>query len=285
MDNKYKMNLLGESKSIILATDGSEYSYSAIKEGLALAGACNTALTVLKVLEYNPELATVDLKYIEEMERAAEDHFSKIREMGAEVNTECNTILRRSLYPYEAIIDEAYRLKADMIIMGKHGRTGLSKLFMGSTTAKVIALAPCKILIVPKESEITGEHLLLATDGSKFSKEAEHEIISAGKRCPVVKSLTAISVASSQSGLYNAEEVLKRVKINAEKEELKMETIAAVGSPYEEIIRTAGMMKVSLIMMGTHGRTGLTKFLMGSVAERVVALSQCPVMIVKSILP
>jgi nucleotide-binding universal stress UspA family protein len=62
---------------------------------------------------------------------------------------------------------------------------------------------------------------------------------------------------------------------------VKIRALHAEGKPFVEIIRTASEYKVDLIVMGTHGRTGLPHMLVGSTANRVVRMAHCPVMTVK----
>lgn len=61
----------------------------------------------------------------------------------------CETIVHQGDRPYKFIVAEAARTKADMIILGTHGRTGLKRLMMGSVTARVIGHAPCKVMVIP----------------------------------------------------------------------------------------------------------------------------------------
>jgi len=62
---------------------------------------------------------------------------------------------------------------------------------------------------------------------------------------------------------------------------LKVKTYLVSGAPYREILKKTQLEKVDLIVMGTHGRTGVAHLLLGSVAERVVRLSPCPVLTVR----
>ena len=64
-------------------------------------------------------------------------------------------------------------------------------------------------------------------------------------------------------------------------EGVKVRTVLGAGSPYREITRIASRMRVDLIVISTHGTTGLLHLLLGSVAERVVRLAHCPVLVVK----
>ncbi|MBF0538839.1 MAG: universal stress protein [Nitrospirae bacterium] len=281
VNDKYKMNLMGDLKSILLATDGSDFSRGAIREAISFARACKTILTVLRVLEYNPEFETGGGRYVEEMERAAKEHFDYIRGMASEENVECEIIVRRSVQAYESIVEEATRQKADVIVMGRRGNTGLKKLLLGSQTAKTIAYAPCKILVVPKDTEIKGENIMLATDGSKYSDAAEQEAINMACRCPFVKNFLAVSVASSKDKVAEAQKRLDRVTANAEKRGVKVDTLVLVGEPYKAIVNASMEAGIDITIMGSHGRTGIERLLMGSVAERVVALSMSSVLVSK----
>ena len=58
-------------------------------------------------------------------------------------------------------------------------------------------------------------------------------------------------------------------------------TLMVIGDPSGQIVRTARSLRADLIVVGTHGRQGLTKFFLGSVAERVIATAACPVMTIR----
>lgn len=281
MDIMYKTQLMGELKSLLLAVDGSPYSDGAIKEAMLLAKSCGIRLTMLYVLGLSDGFESGGLTFVEHTDTAMQDYFDNLREAAAEENVELDIVVRRTSDAYKGIIEEAIDKKSDVIIMGRRGMTGLKRVLMGSVTAKVIAYAPCKVLIVPKEANIKGENIMLATDGSRFSEAAKKEAINMAKRCPQVKTFTALSVASSSDKLGESKAILERVKVAANKEGVEMQELATVGVPYETIIQTAKERDINVILTGTHGRTGIEKLLMGSVAERVVALSHCSVLVVK----
>lgn len=277
-----RMDYMGTLKNILLATDGSEYSEGAIKEAIYLAKSCIEKLSVIYVLKVNPELETEGQRIVEKMEIAAKDHLDRIRKMAARDNVECEVIVRRTDKPYKAIVEEAGKRNADVIVMGRRGRTGLKKVLMGSVTAKVIGYSPCKVLVVPKDSEIKVDNIMVATDGSKYCEAAEREAIGMSKRCyPKVKKTFAISVAPTDSDLPRVRANVERVKEMAKEQGVEIETLAMVGRRYEMILKTAREKNADIIIMGTYGRTGIEKLLMGSVSERVVGLSQCPVLVVK----
>ena len=79
-----------------------------------------------------------------------------------------------------------------------------------------------------------------------------------------------------------AESSIKNIRDMAEKEEVSVEGIILEGRPCEAIIDEANEKKTDLIVLGSHGRTGLERLLMGSVTERVIGLSACAVLVVRA---
>ncbi|KJJ83786.1 UspA domain-containing protein [Candidatus Omnitrophus magneticus] len=205
LDLMYKTQMMGELKSILLAVDGSDFSEGAIKEALLLSKACGIKLTMLYVQGLSDTFETGGLTFVETTnENFIDKYFDKIREKAAEENVELDVIVRRTSEAHKGIINEAYEQKSDIIIMGRRGMTGLKRLLMGSVTAKTLAYAPCKVLVVPKESSVKGENIMLATDGSEYSETATVEAISMAARCPLVKSFLAVSVVPSRENLPTA---------------------------------------------------------------------------------
>ena len=135
-----------------------------------------------------------------------------------------------------------------------------------------------------------GEKILVAMDGSKCSEKALDQAISMAKICN--STLFGISVIELYPGQMEVapalveklsaetREILERVKDRAAKENISCETIVHIGGqPHEFIIQEAKEKNIDLIVMGTHGRTGLKKLLMGSVTERVIGHAPCAVLV------
>jgi len=134
------------------------------------------------------------------------------------------------------------------------------------------------------------ERILVAMDKSKYSKKAFDQAISIAKICK--STLFVINVIDlypeviefvlthEDKILIGTRTFLEGVKAKAAKENIPCETIVHVGGqPHEFIIQEAKEKNIDLIVMGTHGRTGLDKLLIGSVAERVVGHAPCAVMV------
>jgi len=79
----------------------------------------------------------------------------------------------------------------------------------------------------------------------------------------------------------SAQRELAKVAARAQKAKARIKAMLLEGVPYDRIARAARSKRADLIVMGTHGRSGLSKFFLGSVAERVIALAPCPVLTVR----
>jgi len=263
---------------LLLATDGSEYSEGAVREAINLAKTCGSKLYAISVIEVNPEFEALAPGLAEKEERARQEHLKTVKSKASKEGFDCEIIVYRGGEPYESIVDEAAKNKVGMIIMGRYGRSGLGRVMMGSATAKVIGYTLCRVLVVPKDAKLTFEKILIATDGSMHSEFASNEAISIAKRSG--GTLIILSVAKKDENIPVAKASVDMVKNVAEKEGIKVEALTLKGEPYEVIVKTAEQKNAGLIVVGSHGRTGITKLLMGSVTEKVIGHAASAVMVV-----
>ncbi len=288
---------LTKIEKLLLSTDGSEYSEGAVREAVKLSKLTSAILTVIAVIETNPEYEALAPDRAETADRTTREYLDTVKKMATLDGVECETLAFHSENVFRTIVEEAEKRNIDMIVMGRRGRTGLKRLLMGSVTAKVIGHSPCNVLVVPKAAEIGCKKILVATDGSKYSLAAASEAIGIAKRCGAF--LYIVSALPSESSpfdivhsemlkgpieqyeLREAEKNVKDVMLITEQEGIPARTIVESGPPYKAILEAAEKEKIDLIIMGSHGRTGMERLLMGSVAERVVGHAACAVLIVK----
>ncbi len=272
---------ISKLETLLLATDRSAFSEGAEREAINFAKKCSTRLYIMTVLESNPEYETIGANFFRKEEEEARKFLETLKGKALQEGVECEVALREGDDPYRQIVDEAAGKKADMIIIGKHGRTGFLKLLMGKVAANVIGHAPCKVLVVPKAARIGFQKILIATDGSTHSIAATSEAIGIAKKTG--SHVLALSAAHSEPELKEAKKNLDNVLEMARKEGIQIgETLTPVGRPYDVIVETAAGRGVDLIVMGTYGKTGVTKILMGSSTEKVVGLAGCAVLAVKA---
>ncbi|MDP2851869.1 MAG: universal stress protein [Gallionella sp.] len=266
---------------ILLATDCSEFSEGAVQEAIFFAQACGAALTILHIIEDNPEFSTIGYETVSQMETSAREHLEKIHKMATNEEIKTEIVIRHSDDPVAIINEEILKRNIDIVIMGRRGRRGLKKILMGVVTEKVASMAPCKTLIVPKDFVIEGDGALLATDGSPYSENAEKEAINMVSRCDYLKYICVVSAADGETDLAEATQRVQRIgeRIREKNKKIVIETVAEISPACDLIVRKAREKKVDVIIMGSHGRTGLQRMLMGSVGAELIAASPCSVLI------
>ncbi len=274
---------------ILVCTDGSPDSEGAISAALHLAQTSGGTVVLLEVLYYlagyelqSPDTLAppvVNLELMQAQEAAARERLEGLKAEAAKAGVSLTPRIRTSASAYEGIIEEAEELQPDLIIMGRHGYSGLTRLLMGSVTARVIGHSPCHVLVAPQGVPLSFQRLLVASDGSPFSEAAWTEALSLAQS--MGSALIGVSVAATERDIPGATQVVRSLEQAAAQQGIALDTMVPMGRPEEGIVKAAEFKQASLIILGSHGRTGLKRLLMGSVAERVIGQANCPVLVVK----
>ena len=196
-------------------------------------------------------------------------------------------------------------LRADIIVTSTHGYTGVKHVFLGSTAERIVQHSPCPVLISrePERQSKNGAHasintILVPVDFSKCSLAGlRYAIEFAEKVAARVIVLHVVDLGpqlmTEGYGMYDLEPY-KKAAVRASTSQMRrflqgvnfgsvpFQTVANAGFCAQGIYRAAEREKVDLIILSTHGHTGLKHILTGSVAERVVRRASCPVLVVPS---
>jgi nucleotide-binding universal stress UspA family protein len=140
-------------EKLLVATDGSKFSNAAVQEAIKIASACSSTLYVLFVFEISAEIELWDALSTDKLEVQMRRYLEGIKKKAAKQGVSCTVILHLGDEPYQNIVSEAKKKKVNTIIMGSHGRTGITRLMMGSVVSRVIGHAPCKVLVVPAKTK------------------------------------------------------------------------------------------------------------------------------------
>jgi nucleotide-binding universal stress UspA family protein len=272
-----------------VCTDGSPDSEGAITAALHLAKTTGSTVFLLEVLFFlagyelqSPDTLAppmVNLELMQVMETAARERLETWKAEAAKEGVTLEPRVRTGVSAYDGILEEAGETQPDLIIMGRHGYTGLTRLLMGSVTARVIGHSPVNVLVVPRGVLLSFERLLIASDGSPFSEAAWNEALTLAKT--MGSALIGVSVAAADRDIPTATGAVRNLQAAAEKQGIALDTMIPMGRPEEGIVTAAEFKQASLIIVGSHGRTGLKRLLMGSVAERVIGHAKIPVLVVK----
>jgi nucleotide-binding universal stress UspA family protein len=290
-------------QTILFGADFSEGSREAFRAACSLAVAGQTRLHVLHVIEphWVPEepvpYGQAIVEFYDAKGDAGRDEVLKrrMREMYAP-----NVPIDVEYHLGEgdaagAILRMAGQVRPDVIVVGTHGRTGLSWLLAGSVATSVIRRAPCPVLALHRpEGPSQVEEIRVILHPTDFSAGCEHSLRVArtiardlGARLVLLHVVPFGFYANDMTvpadpGVYREALVEECQLIDGPDLKYPVETRLARGDAAEEILRAAAELDCGLIVMGTHGRTGLSRLLMGSVTEYVVPRADCPVLAVKT---
>jgi nucleotide-binding universal stress UspA family protein len=265
--------------NLLVCTDGSPASQGAMEAALVLARRQHCRIRWLQVLECNPVFASQAIDSIPEWEKDAREGLQALLSRAEAQGLVTEILVREGEVVHRTILAEAEKCRPDLIIMGRRGRTALAGLLMGSITARVVALSPFNALVVPRNSPLTFHRLLVAIDGSPCSEAAWREALFLSKAW--FSHLLAVSVAQREAELPEVQEILQKVQTEADREGIPLDILVLRGTPSEAIIQAAQARGTDLLILGSHGRRGLTRLIMGSVTEQVIGQARCPVLIVK----
>ena len=200
------------------------------------------------------------------------------------------------------ILDYADANDIDLIVMGTHGRRGLGHLFLGSVAEEVVRLSKCPVFTVretkePKQIKAF-QKILVPIDFSDHSKEAlsyAKEIANTyGAQLQlfhvIEETIHPAFSLSGKSSIFElvpgiAEDCRQRMEQMLKETEgpvVNSEIIVKGGHAANDIIKFTKDNLTDLIVIATHGLTGIEHFLLGSVTEKVVRMAQCPVFALKS---
>jgi nucleotide-binding universal stress UspA family protein len=270
----------GEWPRLLVCTDGSAESQGAVAEALALARLCASQVYVLQVLEIVPEFEAVAPDLLPRLEEEIRTQLEGLKAETAKMAVPITTRVRRDVSVFSAILEEAQQIKPAMIIMGRYGRSGLARLLMGSVTARVIGHSQINVLVVPRQAILAFRRILVASDGSPYSRAAWEEALAIAKRAGSV--LVGVSVAEEEGELELAEQIVHQMRVTANQHGILLQGLVPLEQTADDaIVQAALKNEVDLIVLGSHGRTGLTRLLMGSVTERVIGHAPQPVLVVK----
>ena len=141
-------------KHLLLPTDGSPLSERAVLEGLRLARGSRARITAIHVVpEFHVLTYHVDMlednrdEFLADCKRQAEKFLAFVDKAAREEGVLCDTLMRVSDHPYEAIIDVAQSQGCDLIVMASHGQRGAKARLLGSETTKVLTHSAIPVLV------------------------------------------------------------------------------------------------------------------------------------------
>jgi len=272
----------GRFERILFATDGSEFCEGAERVAFAMAERFGGTLQLASVVITNPAAESVAPEMIQAAETGTRALLDRLHADAAKRGIASVTIFRRGPDPDVEIAAAAEEHGADVIVMGRRGKRGLMKRMIGDATTKVVGAAKCSVLVVPEGAAMWRRRILLATDGSRFSDAAAVAAARIAEICRLpVTVISTVRESFTDERAAQAEEAAARVHDHLAGKGLEVDKVVLRGDPDKLIPETAAAREADLIVMGTHGRTGWERVMVGSVTQSVIGASPTPVLAVK----
>jgi nucleotide-binding universal stress UspA family protein len=308
---------MNESMKILVAVDGSDGSLALMDQVAGIPWSEKSEILILAVAEMPapimagpmPMPGTYYLEWETALESQAEASLITALERFTAGGGRREMVTTRAVKGSTklAIIDEAKRWGADLIMIGTHGYNAMERVWLGSVSRTVATHAECSVEIVRVATGIGGgpKKLLIAVDGSRYGDAAVAEV--AARPWPdgtEVRIVTAIHLPfiptpetwvlpdeyyaeTEKSSRLQAEEVLRRSEeaIRAgnvgRRVPLTVNSEAILGHAEEVILAAAREWQADLILLGSHGHRAWERFLLGSVSQAVAWHAHCSVEIVR----
>ena len=296
-------------KNILFPTDFSHCADQALTHAVYLAEKYQAALHLLHVVTLfedqpdvlNDELAETEV-LVRKLEEKAESELQNVANTHGSDDMEIVTNQKRAISAAPAILEYASKNGIDLIVMGTHGRRGIEHLLLGSVAEEVVRLADCPVFTIRESEKVKPiklfERILVPVDFSDHSKKAlayAKEIAdSYDANLQLLHIIEdTIHPAFSLSGKSSIFDLVPGIEedCNRRIKELIQETgiskenteiIVKGGQAAHDIIKFAKDNLSDLVVIATHGLTGIENLLLGSVTEKVVRMASCPVFTVKS---
>ena len=290
--------------SIIVATDLSPPAEAAFARGLAVAKARNELLvlvsadTTIELIPTAPEpdgpaLSQLGTDFEAEAARRLADLVARATAAGVTVRT-----IRAVGDPVDLLIAAARDHDADLIVVGSHGRTGILRFLLGSTAERIVGHAPISVLVARGDATAPFTRVLAATD---FSPAAARALALAQELAPAAP-VSVIHAWHYPAGAWSLAALGERTHATAaletaltEPPRARGEALVAAeraagrtidfrlleGQPADVVTHLAAAEHRDLIAIGTHGRRGLRRLVVGSVAAATVRHAPCSVLVAR----
>jgi len=278
-----QLSPLARFEKILVATDGSAFSADAVKVAIAMCAKSGAHLYAFSMVLTNPEYEAIAPELVQKASEDVKAHLEGIVAEAARHGVGATMLMRPGDHPDVEIVAAADKINADLIGMGQQGRRGLARMMVGDATIRVIGAANCSVLSVPVGAAMWHNRILLGTDGSRFADAAAVSAAKIAHCCEApITVVSALVPSHSKLRQQEGRDAVERTTAQLRRDGLDVEGVALPGEADDVVIKLAEEKGADLIVVGTHGRTGFGKVLLGSVSERVIGKAKCAVLVVKA---
>jgi nucleotide-binding universal stress UspA family protein len=301
-----RLNILYER--ILVPLDGSELAQIALPYAEKLAKALGSQLILIYVSESDEDrYHHMHQFYLQQMTEAAKQDAERFQDRQGAGTIKVDSVITVG-DPAEEIVEYASKQDIGLIVMSTHGRSGIKRWAMGSVADKVLRATSQPIALIRAKGarpDMLGERtilskLLVALDGSKESEAVIPYIEELASKLQAEVILLQViapdyhiyAAGGPEYGVYAEQQIesmkkfardyLEEIITGLKQREVTAKAEIVLGTAAETIINFADQTNASLVAMTTHGRSGVSRWAIGSVAERVMRAGNTPLLLVRS---
>ncbi|PSQ78421.1 MAG: universal stress protein [Bacteroidetes bacterium QH_7_62_13] len=291
--------------TILFPTDFSDVAEGAFAHAAHLALQYNATIHVFNVVGPDADESANPMDFLPVRSAEETPDEEAVRKMDVQtVTQERGTVpvvyaQTNSDSPPDAIVNRAEEQDIDLVVMGTRGRRGMNRLLSGSVSEVVVRRAPCPVFTVLARDEGAGpaiNRVLAPVDLSDQSELVLNHAAALSESYAAPLDLLHVVEEAAYPNVYGLDPLAPSAPNVQDRAREALETLASeldlrtdpvnvhvlAGNAARDIVEFAEDQVADLIVMATHGRTGLERFLIGSVAEKVVRRAPCPVFTLKS---
>ncbi len=286
---------------ILVPLDGSELAEAALAPALAFAEALSADVVLLRVvvplaIKLDPDLYQ---NVIARAQKVAKTYLNSIQSRSAfsSVCLEGEIVVGKAA---ESIIDYAQENEIDLIVMSSHGRSGISRWVYGSVADKILYHATCATAVIHPQVEtipFTHKRILVPLDGSPLAECALKPALKLAQAVSAELMLLRVTFMPllppgpvpgwpgtevvMNEDEQEAKAYLQRVQDSLPDAPIQLHVHIATSPVAEAIIDMADKLQVDLIVMSSHGRSGLGRWVFGSETERTLRGAHCTTLVIR----
>lgn len=280
--------------TVIVPLDGSELAAQVLPYAQAIAEKSNVPLQLVWVV---PEDGPASAK---------EEAQTYLRQQADAIGARAQISVRMG-HPAEQIVNAADEAKSPLIVMATHGRSGLSRLFSGSVAEHVVSESGAPVFLIRHETKDRQDGLVhtiaVPLDGSVYAEaalpyakelardfDAELLLVRVAETSQVYSMMSPEPVGAASAEAINevteqlvseTREYLETTAAALRAEGFNVKTEALEGFPADQLMALERQLAVNVIVMATHGRSGLGRIVFGSVADRILKNGTTPILMIK----
>lgn len=265
-------------RRLLLATEHGEFDRGAEGLALALARHCALPLAAVLPLTSNAEFESVAPAWAARLDANASRDREALLADAARAGVNLDVVVRRGPEPYAEIVAEARARGTDLLVIRRRGqRSFLANLLVGEMVSKVVAHAPCTVLVVPRDGVMWQRRVLLGLDPQRADPQATRRAALLAAACGLPMQVVAVMAADTERAAAQA-------TIDAAVAEAGILGVVATGElrtgrTHQALLDAAAACGADLIVIGRHQGGGLPRAWLGGVAQKVLGLAHGPVLV------